>query len=164
MPKKLQLLSVLAMVLLLTACSSKSPLPSGEQSEDLDKPSAQTDTEKLQKLVGRENESWVSLVILNNSSTEIDFSYFDVPDNSVGIILAPGEKAGDDKNGESDLKLVALKNVDSVRYKLVDNKSGEGWYFDIKPEDKAAIVTISDGDPYTLNFQYMDSNGQIFNY
>lgn len=146
--KKSYLVLLIVMLIFLTACSPKSP----------------SDTEKLQELVGRENESWVSLVVLNNSSAEIDFSYFDVPENSVGIILAPGEKAGDDKNGESDIKAVVAKDINSIKYSILDNKSGKGWYFEVKPEDKAIIVTITDGDPYDLAFQYMDQSGQIFNY
>ena len=158
MRKKLQFMSVLMMIILLTSCSSKSPSISN------DKQPEKTDTEKLKELVGKENESWVSLIVLNNSSTETDFAYYDVPEDSASFILAPGEKLGDDKNGESYLKMPVLKNVDSLRYNLLDNNSGENWYFDIKPEYKAIIVTVTDGDPYNLDFQYMDDNGQMFNY
>ncbi|MEK7673415.1 MAG: hypothetical protein AAB373_06045 [Patescibacteria group bacterium] len=147
--KSLYLCLVLSLAISFTACS-KQKLVIKEEIID-----TRSETERLYDLTGSKDEAWVFLVMVNTASSEIDFSYFDKPENSAAFIVAPGSQEGDDITGESNVILGVPKNLESKKYYLIDNISGATWDFYVKPTYKSVILTVSDGEPYNVDIRYL---------
>ena len=138
---------ILAATLSFVACGEENPSVPNTNTE------MNSEDETARILTNTQGDTWVSLIVLNEASSTVDFMYYDVMENAAGFLADPGYWLGDPATGESDMIITVPKNVESKKYYFMDVVTEKTWETEVTPDSKALIITIRDGDPYELTFE-----------